>query len=101
MSKTQRRRRETLYDQLLDQGFDASVAIERDDLGRFSRAVRVRCSQCEALVINGHATHEQGCHNGRRYRCGECGQAYRDRDAAAECCAPVWDEDDRDGFDAR
>ena len=27
---------------------------------------RVRCSQCEALVINGIATHERGCPNAPR-----------------------------------
>jgi hypothetical protein len=26
---------------------------------------RVRCSQCEALVINGHPTHEHGCPNAK------------------------------------
>lgn len=28
--------------------------------------VRVGCSQCEALVINGHPCHETGCPNTRR-----------------------------------
>ena len=37
--------------------------IERDDTGRFCKGVRVRCSQCEALCINGVATHERGCRN--------------------------------------
>lgn len=43
--------------QLRDQGFDNSYAIP------FERAWKVRCSQCEALVINGYPTHEQGCPN--------------------------------------
>lgn len=30
---------------------------------RSERAYRVRCSQCEALVINGVACHERGCPN--------------------------------------
>lgn len=38
-------------------GFDAS-RIDVED-GRIS----VRCSQCEALVISGHPTHERGCPN--------------------------------------
>lgn len=29
---------------------------------------RVSCSQCEALVINGMRTHEQGCYNSRKYK---------------------------------
>lgn len=36
---------------------------------RFDRetgAVRVRCSQCEAMVINNMACHESGCPNNRR-----------------------------------
>jgi hypothetical protein len=36
------------------------------DLSRYCRAdgyYRVRCSQCEALVINGIPSHETGCPN--------------------------------------
>lgn len=51
---------------LLDRGFDASYRLERDEYGRFTSAVRVRCSQCDALVINGIACHETGCPHGRR-----------------------------------
>jgi hypothetical protein len=40
------------------QGFDQSVIS--------GRAVCVRCSQCEALVINGVATHETGCPNAKQ-----------------------------------
>lgn len=39
------------------------------DLTRFDRTTgyhRVRCSQCEAMVINGVATHERGCPNARK-----------------------------------
>ncbi len=25
--------------------------------------LRFKCSQCQALAINGHATHETGCHS--------------------------------------
>jgi hypothetical protein len=42
---------------LRDQGFDNSEAVP------FMRQWRVRCSQCEALVINGIPTHEHGCRN--------------------------------------
>lgn len=43
--------------------FDLSTQ-ERDE-GRFS-GVRIKCSQCEALVINGVPTHEHGCPNWAR-----------------------------------
>jgi hypothetical protein len=49
--------------QLHDQGFDQSYACERDDSGRFTKTIRVKCSQCEALCINGIATHENRCPN--------------------------------------
>jgi hypothetical protein len=44
-----------LAEKLRRQGFDESY-VSRD-----SGAVRVRCSQCQALVINGMACHERGC----------------------------------------
>jgi hypothetical protein len=43
--------------QLRDMGFDESRSVP------FERAWDVKCSQCEALVINGVATHERGCPN--------------------------------------
>jgi hypothetical protein len=48
--------------QLIDQGFDRSSIIPFE--GRW----RVRCSQCEALVINGTPTHERGCPNWARVK---------------------------------
>lgn len=42
---------------LRDQGFDRSYVVP------FERAWKVRCSQCEALVINGIPTHERTCPN--------------------------------------
>ena len=44
-------------EELERQGFDKCSADEDED------TIRVRCSQCEALVINGRATHEMGCPN--------------------------------------
>jgi hypothetical protein len=41
-------------------GFDRSESIP------FSSQFRIRCSQCEALVINGTPTHEHGCPNARQ-----------------------------------
>lgn len=48
---------------LHERGFDRSSASGRDESGRFSRAIRVKCSQCEAAVINGVPCHEQRCPN--------------------------------------
>lgn len=43
--------------QLHDQGFDESSHIP------FTKHYRVKCSQCEALTINGVPCHETGCPN--------------------------------------
>lgn len=43
--------------QLRDRGFDESY------YDRSSCAWRVRCSQCDAMVINGVPCHETGCPN--------------------------------------
>ena len=42
---------------LREQGFDKSRAIP------FETGWHVKCSQCEALVINGTPCHERGCPN--------------------------------------
>lgn len=55
---TPRRKRSNLLRQLRARGFDQSY---RSTSGGY----RVKCSQCEALVINGCATHETGCPHGR------------------------------------
>lgn len=68
---------ETLH----DLGFDLSRAV------RFERAAIVRCSQCEALVINDVPTHERGCPNAPR-TCRECG----DMVPRGEDCSCVEDE---------
>ena len=46
-------------------GFDLSRQ-SRDDFGQFSARCWVRCSQCEALVVNGYPSHERGCPNESR-----------------------------------
>ena len=57
---------------LAARGFDVSEPYDRDegdtdlDDADHTWAVSVRCSQCEALVICGLATHETGCLNSRR-----------------------------------
>lgn len=53
----------TPLEDVLSRGFDRSTRIGRDDNGRFCKGIRVRCSQCEAAVINGIACHERGCPN--------------------------------------
>ena len=58
-------------DSLYAKGFDASYALGRDYCGRFSKAVRLMCSQCEACVINGVACHETGCPN-ETHECHGC-----------------------------
>lgn len=50
-------KRVSLVSQLRGLGFDDSHV----DL--FTRGATVACSQCEALVINGHPCHEKGCPN--------------------------------------
>jgi hypothetical protein len=41
-------------------GFDESTVVS------FSKETRIKCSQCEALAVNGVATHERGCPNWAR-----------------------------------
>ena len=48
--------------QLRDLGFDLSEYL------RSEGTWYVACSQCQALVINGHACHETGCSNQQRKR---------------------------------
>jgi hypothetical protein len=46
---------------LKDQGFDLSTAVP------FEHAWDIKCSQCEAVVINGIPCHEQGCPNAVKF----------------------------------
>ena len=73
--------RASLTATLRARGFDRSHAVP------FERGARVRCSQCEALVINGIACHERGCPNIVPV-CRECGSLDPDR----TCCQ--WSEED-------
>lgn len=41
-------------------GFDRTTNIP------FTKEYRIRCSQCQALVINGTPCHERGCPNAPR-----------------------------------
>ena len=90
-----------LLDELLAQGFDESYVSEPASKRR-PIAVHIGCSQCEALVICGIATHETGCPN-RMFECAECGGPTPNRSKLCEDCwqnlyAPIpdeYDEDDR------
>jgi hypothetical protein len=46
----------------------------------------IKCSRCEALVINGIATHERGCPN-QTGECVECGAVVPKRQRLCEDCA--------------
>ena len=72
---------------LLALGFDSSY--ERDDEpGQY----KVRCSQCDALVIQGLPTHERGCPN-RTHSCEECGELIPVRRRVCDSCAnPLTDD---------
>ena len=64
--------------QLRALGFDQSYHIA------FSKAFRVRCSQCEALCINGMPTHEQGCPN-QTHTCKGCDAIINYNDYCKDC----------------
>ncbi len=53
------------WEALIAQGFDLTDSRIR------SRFARPKCSQCEALVINGVACHESGCPN-QMHECKGC-----------------------------
>ena len=67
-------------DKLQALGFDASAhAFGRVNL------LSVACSQCQALVINGTATHERGCRNAMR-ECNGCSAFIPARQRYCEDC---------------
>lgn len=61
-------------------GFDLSAHIP------FTRNYRIGCSSCEALAINGHATHERGCPNDR-HECEGCNELIPVRQKYCADCA--------------
>lgn len=77
-------------DNLQALGFDNS---ERDDDSGY---LRVRCSCCEALVINGTPCHETGCPNQSR-ECRECG-CLIPAGESCDCMDPI-DDDSYAEFD--
>lgn len=60
------RRKTGILHSLRLRGFDRSYVVP------FERGAVARCSQCEALCINGHPTHETGCPNST-HECRGCG----------------------------
>ncbi len=57
MTTQQKRKRDKRIDELAeDYGFDLSRAAE-------SGNIRIRCSQCQAMTVNGVPIHEKGCPN--------------------------------------
>lgn len=66
----------TQLEQRQAEGFDRSYISSAE-------YITIRCSQCDALVIQGRACHEIGCPN-RRVPCPECGDMLS-RDRACDC----------------
>ena|SRR3990167_2479766 len=63
---------------LRQQGFDASYPVP------FTRTYQVRCSCCEALVLNGLASHETGCPH-QVYECKGCNTTLSYRGYCEDC----------------
>lgn len=72
-------------DELVRLGFDESYSTEDTYL-------KVKCGQCDALVINGVPCHETGCQNKGR-ECFECG-CHIPAGESCDCMSPVFDEDE-------
>jgi len=67
--------KKALHKAALEDGFDNSEIIK----GAGVCGVKISCSQCHALVVNGLGTHEHGCPNKKSRRlaeveCGTCGE---------------------------
>ena len=68
----------SVLEKLKRQGFDESRAIP------FEHAWRIGCSQCEALCINGIATHERGCPK-QTYKCRGCNTILSRKEYCSDC----------------
>lgn len=75
---SRRKNRKAILEALLEWGFDKSYII--------NRGVRVACSQCEAVAINGVGSHEHGCPN-KKNECDECGAPIERRYRRCESCS--------------
>lgn len=56
----------------------------------FTKQYRVRCTSCEALVIQGTPCHETGCPEQRK-ECKECGGMFK-RSEGCPCMEPCEDD---------
>jgi hypothetical protein len=65
---------------------DHFVALGFDNSELAKGFVRVRCSQCEMLAINGTATHEHGCPNAT-HECNGCSVVIPMRQRYCQDCA--------------
>jgi hypothetical protein len=75
-------------DRLIELGFDRSY-----DAGKGVN--KVKCSQCEVMIINGTPTHESGCHNQTR-ECEECDARIPKHHRLCESCANPEQFEDED-----
>lgn len=66
--------------QLQARGFD------RSKYNHFTQAMRVRCSRCEAMVVNGVPIHERGCPNAT-HECKGCSEIIPARQKYCEDCS--------------
>lgn len=93
-SQTQIARAQTRAERLIELGFDLSEAVI-DDPG----TVRLKCSQCAAMRINGVAIHENRCPN-ETFECRECeGGRVSRKGAICEGCQTAdteWDHETED-----
>lgn len=67
-------------EQLEELGFDACYAD--DD----RQTIRVGCSQCRVMIVNGHPFHERGCPN-ETHECAECDAQIKRGHRLCESCA--------------
>ena len=62
------------------------LGFDRSKRTKIGGPVHVGCSQCEAMVINGHPTHETGCPNAT-HECRGCNAQIPMRQRYCEDCA--------------
>lgn len=80
-------------EELIELGFDQS-SMSDDDSDYLPR-IHVKCSQCEALCINGVPTHEHGCPN-TMHECLYCDTLISKGQRICESCAnEECDDNDR------
>ncbi len=69
---------------LIAQGFDRTALVGAHG-GSSGDGVRVKCSQCEAVFINGVPCHETGCPN-QTHECEGCHATVARKGAYCEDC---------------